>query len=712
MRMTSFQASLLKGIVPLVLLSAGAVYALDAWREYRTKEELSQRIVRRGAELVAERFDHLLSEARLGASVLATGGPAGELTGLVERVAATPVNAPPTREALAAAAVANARIVSYLRNRPNTGSAILASERGVAYLVLQLGADRFRNRIVNREAWGARALWLELDALGRPVASAWEDSDYDPRLRPWFALAGVPENEIRWIEPTVMAATGELGMTVSAWWTRGAVRWVGALDVLLLDITRFTQKSAASADGALAAVFTADWRAVGLPRDERFATPEQQRAALLSPVDRIGSPALAASLRTVEPIELGQVKAVRLRAEDSAWWAGVVKYPVPGPKGFLIVVAVPDRNLLLGVADIHAALLAATIAALALAVAFSAWLARSVARPIAELSEQSRRLANLEFGEVAAPKTAVREIHELAEAQRRSMSALESFSRYVPMGVVRELVRRGEVARIGGGTRAVTALFTDVAGFTSIAERLGPGVSAFHLAGYFELLIEAIETRQGTVDKFLGDGLFAFWGAQAEVPDSSRKAVEVVLAIREAIARAEPDWRARGMPALPTRFGLASGPAIVGNMGAARRLAYTAIGDTVNLASRLEGVNKGYGTWALADPSVRMEAGEGFAWRRIDRVRVLGRSEPVFTHELLGRAGEVDAGTMAFVREYEAAWDVYAAGEFAAAAGHFAALGKKRPDDKATQVLLATCLHLAAQEPLENWTPITEISVK
>src|SRR5688572_11087372 len=101
MRMTSFQASLLKGIVPLVLLSAGAVYALDAWREYRTKEELSQRIVRRGAELVAERFDHVLSEARLGASLLATGGPAGDLPGLVDRMAATPPDAPPTREALA-----------------------------------------------------------------------------------------------------------------------------------------------------------------------------------------------------------------------------------------------------------------------------------------------------------------------------------------------------------------------------------------------------------------------------------------------------------------------------------------------------------------------------------------------------------------------------------------------------------------------------------
>jgi hypothetical protein len=97
--MISFQASLLRGIVPLVLVSAGAVYVLDAWREFRIKQELSQRVVRRGAELVAERFDQVLSEARLGAQLLATGGPAGDLPNQVERIAATPLNATPRRDA-------------------------------------------------------------------------------------------------------------------------------------------------------------------------------------------------------------------------------------------------------------------------------------------------------------------------------------------------------------------------------------------------------------------------------------------------------------------------------------------------------------------------------------------------------------------------------------------------------------------------------------
>lgn len=712
MRLTSFQSSLLRGLVPLVLLSAGTVYALDLWREYRTKQELSERVVKRGAELVAERFDNILSEAALGAKLLATQGPAGDLSILAGRIAATPVDSAPGREALEAAAMVNARLVSYLRTRDNVQALSLASEQGVSLLVLQLGHERYRNRIVNPAAWGTRALWFDLDPLGRPLSSAWAESDYDARTRPWFALAGVPESEVRWIEPTRMAATGELGMTASAWWKRDGVRWVGALDVLLLDVTRFTQDRTLATDGALSAAFTADWRVIGLPGLERYATAEQQRGALLGRVESLGAPAIVQSLRSVEPIVLGQVKSVRLEAEGKPWWAGVVHYPVPGTQGFLVVVTVADANLLSGVASLRSSLLAATIAALALSLALSAWLSRSVAGPIAALSEQSRRLEHLEFGESAAPPTRVREIHDLAQAQQRSLRAIESFSRYVPVGVVRELVRRGEVARIGGGTRPLVALFTDIAGFTTIAERLGPAISAYHLSGYFEILIDAIEARQGTVDKFMGDGLFAFWGAPADVADAATQAVEAVLAMRQAIALKESEWIARGMPPLPTRFGLASGPSIVGNMGAPRRLAYTAIGDPVNLASRLEGANKSYGTSVLAAPEVRIEAGAGYVWRRVDRIRVMGRQEPVYAYELLGRSDEVDADTLAFVQDYEIAWESYAARDFSAAERQFAALARRRPADGATAVLLATCRKLAAQSPRHDWSPVTELTVK
>ena len=713
-RLTSFQAALLKAFVPLVLLSAGAVYVLDSLRESRTKAELSQRLVQRGAEHIAERFSQILSEAELAARVLSVAGPTGDLPELVQRTTATGKGRTPDAAALAAVSHLNNRLIAYVQNRSNLSSAQLASEGGLGFLLLQLGPNRFRNRIVNREAWGSTSLWLELDEIGRPVSHAWEDDDYEPRRRPWYSmLAHAPEQSVRWTEPYVLYATQDLGMTAAARFRRHGQLWVCATDVLLLDITRFTQDpKLAFTDNSLSGVFTADWRVVGLPRLARFGTAEARRAALLSPVHQLGAHAIVTSLQKVEPLELGQVKAVPFESAGQSWWAGVAKFPVNGTAGFLIVVAAPDSDLLLGVTESRKGLALATLATLLLALWASVWLARSFSSPLASLREDSRRLESLDFRETQPPVTPIREIRELADAQRRSLSVLESFSRYVPIGVVQELVRRGDVARIGGTAREITALFTDIAGFTRICEQLDARLAAEHLATYFELLIQAVESRNGTIDKFIGDGMFAFWGAPSLVEDRERLAVDAVLAAQAALGQASPDWRHRGLPLLPTRFGLAAGRVIVGNMGSPRRLAYTAVGDPVNLASRLEGLNKLFGTEVLADAAVREGAGARFAWRRVDRVRVAGRAQPVVAHELLGRVGEVPPAVLSFARDYEAAWDVYARGEFEFGADSFAELAVRRPEDAATALMLEQCQRLRERPREGGWEPVTQVPTK
>jgi adenylate cyclase len=608
----------------------------------------------------------------------------------------------------------NVRILPYLQKRPNIGSAQFASERGVGFLVLQTEHDRFRNRIVNPDVWGARALWLDLDRFGNPVGHSWHDDIYDPRGRPWFGVHDkIHPRETRWTEPYILHATGKLGMSAAAWWKRGESVWVVAVDVLLEDITRFTQNPAlALTDNNLRGVFTADWRVVGLPGTHRFSSIPEQRAALLRPVSELGSPAIAASLQKVEPLELGRTKAVPFESNGMNWWAGVTRLPVPGTDGFLIVVAAPDNDLLLRVADSRTGLLLAAMAIVLTSFGISWWLARLFSRPLAVLREESQRLVELDFRDTGEPLTRIREIHELAETQRRSLRALESFSRYVPMGVVRELVRRGEVARIGGAAYDVTALFTDIAGFTRIAERLDSKALADHLAAYFEIMIHAIESRQGTVDKLIGDGIFAFWGAPTAVSAPERAALESVLAARKALQSSARMWGELGLPPLPTRFGLASGRVIVGNMGSPRRLAYTAIGDTVNLASRIESLNKQFGTEVLADTAVRDGAGGDFAWRRIDCVRIFGRSEPVVIHELLGTRGLVSSSALSNARAYEAAWDLYAGRAFADAANALGRLHMNGCRDMASATLLARCQALCKEPPPASWKPVSEMTTK
>jgi adenylate cyclase len=215
--------------------------------------------------------------------------------------------------------------------------------------------------------------------------------------------------------------------------------------------------------------------------------------------------------------------------------------------------------------------------------------------------------------------------------------ALDSFARYVPVEVVRELLDRGEAAEIGGRNAEVTILFTDIAGFTTIAESMSASELTSHMSSYFETVVDVLHRHGGTVDKFVGDSVMAFWGAPKALENHSRPAVEAVVEICEWLQRANRQWCEQGLPALPTRFGLSSGKVTVGNVGAIHRLSYTVLGDPVNLAQRLEALNSKLNTSVLADENVRNAAGDGFAWRDVGEVEIKGKMASVRAFELLGR---------------------------------------------------------------------------
>ena len=157
------------------------------------------------------------------------------------------------------------------------------------------------------------------------------------------------------------------------------------------------------------------------------------------------------------------------------------------------------------------------------------------------------------------------------------------------------------------------------------------------MSSYFEMVVGILHSHGATVDKFIGDSIMAFWGAPKALKNHSRPAVEAVIEIRESLEKANGNWRTEGLPELPTRFGLASGQVTVGNVGAVYRLSYTALGDPVNLAQRLEALSAKLNTSVLADENVRNAAGEGFAWRAVGGVDIKGKIVSVRVFELLGR---------------------------------------------------------------------------
>ncbi len=282
-------------------------------------------------------------------------------------------------------------------------------------------------------------------------------------------------------------------------------------------------------------------------------------------------------------------------------------------------------------------------------------------------------------------------------------ASLRSFSRYVPAGIVRTLLARGEEARLGGEMRSITIQFSDVAKFTELSERLTPSQVVEDLAAYLECMSDTIGEHGGTVDKFIGDGVMAIWNAPNEVANHATMACLSALRAQERLRAMRSRREAAGRAPLSARIGLHTGEAIVGNFGTADRFAYTAIGDSVNLASRLEQVNKQYGTEIIASAAVRDAAGAGFEWRRLDRVTVTGRREPTEIFELLGQRGAVVPARLQGRDIYEAALTAYLAGRFDEALAGFAAAARADAGNHAAEVMARRIIDKVGSYPADHW---------
>jgi adenylate cyclase len=235
-------------------------------------------------------------------------------------------------------------------------------------------------------------------------------------------------------------------------------------------------------------------------------------------------------------------------------------------------------------------------------------------------------------------RSRLREIDELLESVERAKTAARAMCKYIPLPLVRSLYTKNREPELGGEPREVTLLFSDIQGFTSLAERLEPSQLALRLGLYLEVTTRTLERHGATIDKYIGDAVMAFWNAPDPLEDHSARACRAVLDCRRALAElyASPAWGAE--PPLVTRFGLHRGRVLVGHFGAPTRLSYTALGDGVNLAARLESECKRLGVTVLASASVVHTAGASFAFRALDRVTVRGKTEPVDVYELVGEA--------------------------------------------------------------------------
>lgn len=360
---------------------------------------------------------------------------------------------------------------------------------------------------------------------------------------------------------------------------------------------------------------------------------------------------------------------------------------------------------------VFAAIIACAASMLAPGGALIAWLGLTAAYTAAAVTAFVHALA-LPLTEPALASLAALAMmigYRFVLADRDERFLRQSFAFYLAPEVINTMVASGKMPALGGEMRNVTMFFSDLSGFSSIAETMTPGELVTLMNEYLSAMTDIIESHGGYVDKYIGDSIVAMFGAPADDPAHACNAVHAALKCHEKLAELNASNPAFAGHGLSHRIGLNSGEAVVGNIGSRRRFNYTVMSDTVNVASRLEGANKYYGTAIMASETTMAQTGDTFAWRELDAIRVLGRGEATQVFEPLADKGAESAEQTKVATAYAEGLACWRAREFAKAAEAFDGVARIDP---ASALFAKRAKALAANPPSPEWTPVNTLEGK
>lgn len=289
---------------------------------------------------------------------------------------------------------------------------------------------------------------------------------------------------------------------------------------------------------------------------------------------------------------------------------------------------------------------------------------------------------------------------QIERDQKKMIS--KTFGQYIPAELVEEMSRTGEQVQVGGESREMTVLFSDVRSFTTLSEGLSPNDLTRLMNAFLSPMTKVIQNQRGTIDKYMGDAIMAFWGAPLKDPDHARHAVQAGLLMLKTMNELATDFVAKGWKPLRVGIGLNTGIMNVGNMGSDFRLAYTVLGDAVNLGSRIESLTKQYGVDMMIS-EFTAAALPDLICRDIDLVRVKGKDTPVGLREPLGFEGDVDADTLARLARYHNALKLYKAQHWDAAKTAFMALSAEEPNRMIYKIYLDRIAAFVEHSPGPGW---------
>ncbi len=555
----------------------------------------------------------------------------------------------------------------------------------------EVTAKRTRYRDYRVEPDGTRKLIL--DKIG----------SFDSRKRPWWQVAEHAKSPA-WSEPFLFASRRQPGVVlverqndkngkmIGAWL---AEYELSAVAKFLRGIKEAAKLSSGPQSHANVYIVSGKGLVIGHPKGEtvrdRNGVPE------LIPALEHPDQQLARAYAKAREAGLHGRRHFRFKIGKHSYLAVTAPFSTNGQPDWTVLVTVPAQALLGPIyANNRAAAWIAGLVALA-SVLLGILIAERLVRALRGIAGDLDQIGRLDFGESGSEKRSrIREISAMLAARDRMIGGLRSFAKYVPAGLVRELMVRGKEAALGGETRELTIYFSDIVNFTAFAEKLSPNELVDQIAGYFEEMSSVIRAERGTVDKFIGDAIMAFWGAPLEVEDHALAACRAALRCQARLAALSIEWKAQGRAGFRARIGINTGDVLVGNIGSEERMNYTVMGDTVNVASRLEQQCKTYKLDIIIGQRTRELAGEVIVARPLDKLAVKGKEEGIIVYELIALRADATQDDLRIEALGETAIESYLAGDFIRAAEACDDLLAALPGDVSAEALRARALEHAA----------------
>ncbi len=489
--------------------------------------------------------------------------------------------------------------------------------------------------IERRAGAGLIDRYVFLDADGQQLGAIEGETAYDPRSRMWYRETARTNGPFV-TDPDVFATLGLIGFTVGQPFSKdGKVEGVVAADITLDGLSQYIAEHRISPN-ALSYVLDHQGRVLAASDLSRTYSANNGQVELrhISSLDW-DLPAIAYGAHPRD----GGATSYTFTYGGREYIASLsTLLPNFGRRWQLFVVA-PIADFTGAFDRTNEILLAVGLAATALSLVVIYFLSGMLSAPLERLAAKVLKIQEMGSEPLPSIRSQVTEIDVLARAIDTLDAAVKSFASFVPVGLVRQLLTTDQKTQLGGHSRFLTILFSDLESFSTLSERIPAQTLLQHVSRHLELVTHSINAEHGTIDKFMGDGVMAFWGAPALLEDHAWRACVAALRIQHGMEALNAEWQAQGTEPMRVRIGIHSDAVLVGNIGSKERMSYTVIGDGVNVAARLEGMNKEFRTTICISHNAFKEAGDNLCVRPIDEVAVKGRRSLVPIYELLGAWG-------------------------------------------------------------------------